>query len=122
MLVMVSVPLTLLGTRPARLQARLDDGPCELRHELRLPADNPAGRNANVAAVLTQRDATNHSRNVWLTEASVGARSTALSAIEARVDARDQCVGFRLNSPWMRLQHLLSMRHEGLLRRLLSLG
>src|SRR5213592_881991 len=111
MLVMVRVPLTLLGTRAARLEARLHNAAREFRHELRLPAQNPSGRNADVAAVLTQGDAAQHHLHVRLTQAGVSARRAALRAVEARVDARDQRSGVYLNGSWMRLQHLLSVGH-----------
>jgi hypothetical protein len=90
MLVMVCVPLTLLATRAARLEARLHNAARELGNELRLPAQNPSGRDADVAAVLTQADAAQHHLDVRLTQAGVSARGAALRAVEARVDARDE--------------------------------
>jgi hypothetical protein len=117
MLVMVCVPLTLLATRATRFEARLHNAARELRHELGLPAQNPSGRKADVAAVLTQGDALQHHLDVRLTEASVSAGRAALRTVEARVDAGDQRAGVYLNRAWMRLQHLLSVGHLHLLRR-----
>jgi hypothetical protein len=111
MLVMVCMPLTLLTTRAARLEARVHNAARELRHKLRLPAHNPSGRNADIAAVLTQGDAAQHHLHVRLAEAGVSARRAALRAVEARVDARGQRGGVYLNGLWMRLQHLLSVGH-----------
>jgi hypothetical protein len=111
MLVMVRVPLTLVGTPATRLNARLHNSAREFRHELRLPAQNSSGRNADVAAVLTRGDAAQLLLHVRLTQAGVSACRAALRAVEARVDARDQRGGVYLNGSWMRLQHLLSVGH-----------
>ena len=110
-LVMVCMPLTLLATRAARLEARLHNAAREFRHELRLPAQNSSGRHTDVAAVLTESDAAQHHLHVRCTQAGVSARRAALRAIEARVDARDQRGGLYLNGSWMRLQHLPSVGH-----------
>jgi hypothetical protein len=89
-LVVIGVPLALLAASPTRLGAGMHDCQGELRHELRLPAENPAGRDAHVAAVLARPDAADHHANVVLTQASIRACGTALRAIEARVDAGKQ--------------------------------
>jgi hypothetical protein len=117
MLVMVRVPLALLATRAARLEARLHDAARQLWNELRLPAQNPSGRKADVATVLTRGDAAQHHLHIRLTQASVSAGRAALRTVEARIDARDQRGGVHLNRPWMRLQHLLSVSHLHLPRR-----
>src|SRR5262245_26603413 len=106
MLVMVRVPFTLLGTDATCLEARLDDRARELRHELGLPAEDPACREADVVAVLAERDAAQQRREIWFGVGSVAARGAALRAVEARLDARDQRTGLDLNRPWVRLQHL----------------
>jgi hypothetical protein len=111
MIVMVRVPLALLATRATRLEARLHNAARGLGHELRLPAKNPSGRNADIATVLTQGDAAQHHLHVRLTQASVSAGRAALRTVETAVDARDQRGGVYLNRSWMRLQHLLSVGH-----------
>jgi len=57
MLVMVRMPFTLITASPASFDARLKSSPGELGDELGLPAQDAAGRDADVAAVVTQRDA-----------------------------------------------------------------
>src|SRR5262249_41798706 len=99
---------------------RLHNAAREFWHELGLPAQNPSGHDADVAAVLAQGDAAQLLLHVWLTEAGIGARGAALCAVEARVDACDQRGGVYLNGAWMRLQHLLSVGHLHLRPRLLS--
>jgi hypothetical protein len=111
MLMMVRVAATFLATCATRLEACLHNAAREFRHELRLPAQNPSGRNADVAAVLTQGDAAQHYLHVRLTQAGVSACRTALRAVEAGVDAGDQRAGVYLNRPWMGVQHLLSVGH-----------
>jgi hypothetical protein len=118
MLVMVRVPLALLRARAARPEARFHNAAREFRHELCLPAQNPSGRNADVAGVLAQGDAAQLHLHVWLTEAGVSARRATLGAIEARVDARAQHAGVYLNGAWMRLEHLLNVGHLHLRPRL----
>ena len=120
-LVMVGVPLAFLGARAARLEARFDNAAREFGHELRLPAENPSGRDADVGAVLARRDAAQLLLHVRLTEARVGARGAALSAVEARVDARGQRGGVYLNGAWMGFQHLLGVGHLHLRLRSLPL-
>jgi hypothetical protein len=115
MLVMVRVSLTLFGTEAAGLETRFDNASSELRHKLRLPAEHASRRDADVAAVLTQRDATEQRRDVRFTEVCVGASSAALRTIEARIDACDQHAGFDLNLPRVRLEYLLGVGHGGLL-------
>jgi hypothetical protein len=67
MLVVVRVPFTLLAAGATRLEARFDNAARKLRHEFRLPAENPSSGSADVAAVLTQGDAAQHHLHVRLT-------------------------------------------------------
>lgn len=111
MVVVVRVPLTFLAACAARLEARLHNSPRELGHELRLPAENPSRGNADVTAVLAQRDAAQLVLHVRLAEAGVSAGSAALRAVEARIDARDQRSSIYLKVTRMCLEHLLSVAH-----------
>jgi hypothetical protein len=115
MLVMVRVTLTLFGTGATGLETRLDNPSSELRDKLRLPAEDVSRRDADVATVLTQGDATEQRRDVRLTEVCIGASGAALRTIEARIDAGDQHAGIDLNFPRMRLEYLLGVSHGGLL-------
>src|SRR4030095_15149593 len=58
-LVMVRVPLTLLAASPTGFDASLKSNPGELGDELGLPAEDAAGRDADVPAVVNQREAHN---------------------------------------------------------------
>ena len=111
MLVVVRVAFAFLATRAARLEARFHNAARELWHELRLPAHDSPGRNADVGAVLTRCYAAQQHLYVRLTEAGVSAGRAALCAVEARVDARNQCGGVHLDASWMRLKHLLGVGH-----------
>jgi hypothetical protein len=115
MLMMVCVPLALLAAGAACLQARFHHSARELGNELRLPAQDSSGRDADVTAVLTESDAAELLLDMWLTEARVGAGGAALGAVKAGFDAGDQRGRVYLNRPRMRLQHLLSVRHLYLL-------
>jgi len=112
MLVMLRVLFTLLGADATRLNARLDNRASQLRHEPGLPAQDPAGCEADVAAVLTQRYAAQQRRDIRLGAGSIATGGAALRTVEARVDARDERTGCDLNRPWIRLQHLPSMAHH----------
>jgi hypothetical protein len=108
----IGVALALLSASPTCLGAGLHDRPGKLRHELRLPAENSASRDANVAAVLARPDAANHHADIVLTEASIRTSGTALCAVEARVDAGEQSARLNGNRPRMRLQHVLGVSHN----------
>jgi hypothetical protein len=56
-LMMVRVARALIAAPPTSFDAGLKSNPRELRDELRLPAEEAAGRDADVTAVVTQRDA-----------------------------------------------------------------
>jgi hypothetical protein len=56
-LVMMRVPLTLIAASPTSFDASLKCNAGELRDELGLPAEDAPGRDTDVTAVLTQRDA-----------------------------------------------------------------
>jgi hypothetical protein len=113
MLVMVRVPFALLGTAATRLEACLHDRACELRRELRLPAQDLPRCEADVAAVLAQGDRTKHRQDIWVSAGGIAAGGAALRAVEARLDARHQRNGIDVNRPWIRLQHLPSVAHCG---------
>jgi murein peptide amidase A len=108
---MVRVSFAFLATRAARLEARLHNAARHLWHELRLPAEDPSGRDADIGAGLAGRDAAQQHVHVRLTKAGIGAGRAALRAVEARVDTCDQCGGVHLDGSWMRLEQLLSVGH-----------
>jgi hypothetical protein len=114
MLMVVCMPLTLLPADAARLGASLHDQSREFRLELGLPAQDLARGSAHITTVQTQADAADQHAYVVLAEVSVGASSTALRAVEARLDACKQRPGLDRASPGMRLQYLLSMGHDHL--------
>jgi hypothetical protein len=114
-LVVVRVPFTLVTACPACLGARLHNRAGELGLKFGLSAEDPACGIADVAAVEAEPDAADDRADVLLTEARVGARRAALGAIETRIDARKLRACLDRSSPWMRLQHLLSMGHDFLL-------
>jgi hypothetical protein len=114
MLVVISMPLTLLPADAARLGAGLDDRPREFRLELSLPAQDLARGSANITAVQTQADTADQHAYVVLAEVSVGAGSAALCAVEACLDARKQRPGLDRASAGMGLQYLLSVGHDHL--------
>jgi hypothetical protein len=59
MLVMMCVPLALIAASPTSFEASLKSNAGELGNELGLPAEDATGRDADVTAVQTQRDARN---------------------------------------------------------------
>jgi hypothetical protein len=81
------VTLALVATQPTSFDASLEGNAGDLRDELRLPAEDATGRDADVTAVVTQHDAPDHRLDVRFAEVGVSADRAALSAVEARVDA-----------------------------------
>jgi hypothetical protein len=101
---MMRVPVALIATSPTSFDAGLKCSGGELGDKLGLPAEDATGRDADIAAVVTQRD-------IGLAQVGVGACGTALSALEARVDAGNQRAELNTECPRMRLQNLLCARH-----------
>jgi hypothetical protein len=111
-LVMVRVPLTLIAASLTSFDATLKSYSGELGDELGLPAEDAAGRDADVTAVGTQRDAGNEGFDVGLAEVGVSAGCAGLSTVEARVDAGNQRPDFHRECARMCLQNLLSVGHD----------
>jgi hypothetical protein len=111
-LVMMRVPLTLIAASPTSFDTSLKSHARDLGDELRLPTENAAGRDADLTAVVTQRDARNEGFDVGLAEVGVSAACATLSTVEARVDAGNQRPDFHRECARMRLQNLLSVGHE----------
>jgi hypothetical protein len=111
-LVMMRVPLTLIAAAPTRFDASLKGNARELGDKLGLPGENAAGRDADVTAVVTQRDARNEGFEVGLAEVRVSAGCATLSTVEARLDAGNQRRDFHRKCARMRLQNLLSVGHR----------
>jgi len=109
MRVMVCVALALLGTASTDLETRFDNSASKLRNELRLPAENLRGRNADVTAVQTERDAAEQHLQLGLGERGVGAGGAALGTVEAGVDTRDQRRGLDPRRSRMGLKQLPSV-------------
>jgi hypothetical protein len=86
-LVLLRVPLTLIATLSTRFDACLESNAGDFRHEFGLPGEDATGRDADVTAVVAQRDASDHRLDIGLAEVGVGAGRAALRAVEARVDA-----------------------------------
>jgi hypothetical protein len=110
--VMVRVTLTLVAASPTSFDARLKSNPGELGDELGLPAEDATGRDADVTAVVTQRNARNEGFDIRLAEVGVSAGCAGLSTVEARVDAGSQRPDFHRECARMRLQNLLSVGHD----------
>lgn len=115
MFMVICMPLALLPADTAGQGTRLDDRPREHRLELGLPGEDLARGGAHITAVKAQADTADHGADVVLAEVCVRASSTALSAVEACVYAREQGSGFDRGSLRMRLQYLLSVGHDFLL-------
>jgi hypothetical protein len=109
---MARVPLTLLAASPTGFDASLKSNPGELGDELGLPTEDAAGRDADVTAVVTQRDARNQGFDIGLAEVGVSACCAGLSTVETRVDAGSQRPQFHRDCARMRLQNLLSVGHD----------
>jgi hypothetical protein len=84
---MVCVAGTLIAASSTCFDAGLKSNLGELGDELRLAAEDAAGRDADVTAVVTQRDAGNEGLDIRFAEVRVGASCAGLSTVEARVDA-----------------------------------
>jgi hypothetical protein len=110
--VMRRVPLTLVAAAPASFEAGLKSNAGELGDELGLPREYTTGRDADVTAVVTQRDARNHRLDIGLAEVGVSTGCAALSTLEAGVDAGDQRAELHPELPWMGLQNLLNAGHD----------
>jgi len=111
-LVVIGMPLALCRARPASFGAGLHDGSGQVRVELRLPAQDAPRRSADLTAVQTEPDAADQGLDVALAEASVSTGAATLSAIEARVDALDQCTDLHGDLSRMGLQHLPRVGHR----------
>src|SRR5438046_5528460 len=111
-LMVLRVVVAFLCGSPAGVDTRLENDPRLVRHELRLSAENAACRQANVAAVQTERDAPQQGLDIRLAEVRVGARRAGLGTDEAFVDARGQDASFQRKRPLVRLQHLLRTGHD----------
>jgi hypothetical protein len=111
-LVMMRVPLALVAAVPTSFDASLKSYAGDVGNELGLPAEDTAGRDADVAAVQAERNARNQRLEIGLAQVGVSAGCTALSAVEACVDAGDQRTEFDPECPRMRLQDLSGMGHD----------
>jgi hypothetical protein len=111
-LVVLCVPFAFRTASLASVQARLEDDPRELGHELRLSAENAARRHADITAIQTERDARQQSLDIRLAEIRVGAGSAGLGTDEAFVDARGQNARVNRKRPRMGVQHLPSTGHD----------
>ena len=109
---MARVPLTLIAASPTSFDASLKSSSGELGDELGLPTEDAAGRDADVTAVVTQRDAGNEGFDIGLAEVGVSAGCAGLSTVEARVDAGNQRPDFHRECARMRLQNLLGVGHD----------
>ena len=109
---MVRVAFALFCTLAARLAAGLDRRARELEHKLGLPAHDSPCCDADVAAVLAQRDRTQHRRDVQFSAGSITAGGAGLCAVDAHVDARDERIELDVNRSRIGLQHLPSVAHD----------
>jgi hypothetical protein len=111
-LVMTRVPFALVAAQATGFLAGLQSDAGDLGNELGLPREDATGRDADVTAVVTQRDAGNHRLDIRLAQVGVSAGGAALSAVEASVDARDQGSEGNPKCPRVRLEYLLSVGHD----------
>jgi hypothetical protein len=106
------VALTFLRAGGTRLGARLHDRSGALWRKLCLPAHHTSGCHADIAAVLTQPDTSDHHADVILTQATISTGCAGLNAIETRFDARNHRPRVDRSRPGMSLPHLLSVSHD----------
>jgi len=66
--------------------------PCNGAIERTLAREHPPGRQAYVGAIKAEPDTTNHLSQVLLTKVGVSIGDAGLGAVEARLDARHQCI------------------------------
>lgn len=109
---MMRVPFALVAASPTSFDASLESNAGYLGNELSLPAEDATGRDADVTAVQTERDARNERLEIGLAQVGVSAGGAALSAVEARVDAGHQRAELDPECPGMRLENLSSMGHD----------
>lgn len=109
---MMRVPLTLISASATGFEASLKSDADELGDELGLPAEDATGSDADVAAVVTKRDARNQRLDIGLAEVGVSTGCASLSTVEARVDTGNQRADLQPECAWVRLQQLLSVRHD----------
>jgi hypothetical protein len=81
------VSLALLGTAAAACRAGFDHGADDTEIGRGLADPNAAGRLAEVGAVEVDSNAVNQLRQVFLTEAGIGAASAGSGTFDAVLDA-----------------------------------
>ena len=106
-----SMPCSACPSHPASLGASLQGGLRYLRVKGRLAGEDLAGRVAHVGAVKVEADAASQHLYILLTEAGVGAGGAGLGAVEAGLDALNQCLGIHGGFVRVRLDHPSSISH-----------
>jgi hypothetical protein len=114
MLVVPSVPFTLLATRLTGDRTGLNRRAEHRDIERCLAGGDAACGAARVGAIQIAANAMDQVLHTRLAETSVGAAGAFSRAVEARVDAAQERVAINARRAWMRLEHLLN-RHFGLL-------
>jgi len=106
------MPLAFLAARATRGRTRFE---CQAEHteiSLCLPRQRTARRVAEIAAVQTEPNASQHVLDVGLGEASVGAARAAQGALRALADAAEEQLAVEVARARMGLHHV-SNRHVG---------
>jgi YceI-like domain len=109
----LGVPVALIGAGPAGSRAGLQHGAGEVGVVAGVPGQHPAGGVADVCAVQVGADALDQVGDPGLAQARVGARGTALGAVEAFIDTPGQCCAVDVAEVGrLGAQHLLNMAHR----------
>jgi hypothetical protein len=101
-LVVMGVPLALISAGTARCGADLDGRAYDFKIGLRLARHHAAGRVAEIGAVKTQSNATDHVSEVLLGETRVGASSARGGAVHAVLNAAKKRLAINAGWVWMR--------------------
>jgi hypothetical protein len=105
-LVVMGVPLALISTGTARCGAGLDGRADDAKIGLRLARHHAAGGVAQIGAVKTQANATDHVSDVLLGETRVGASGARVGAVDAVFNAAKKRLAIDGGWVWMRRDDL----------------
>jgi hypothetical protein len=109
---MLGMHLALVAAYHAGLYTRLQRSARRGKVEGGLAREDPAGRQAHVGAIAAEADAADHRLHLRLREVGIGVGGAGLGAVEARLDAFDECVYIHGWLAGVSLGNRRSVRHD----------